>query len=420
MGMTIIEKILARASGQAKVSPGDLAVVEVDSVLMLDTNFLAVQRREVLKLHDPDKIAVIYDHLVPPPDRAAADAHANGREFVKKFGIKRFHDVGPDQGISHVIAAENGYALPSMVLVCSDSHTCAGGAFNCAARGIGFPDLMYVITTGKTWFQVGGTVRYDITGKLPHGVAAKDVFLHLAGTYGNHANQNVEIGGPGLANLTINARRTLAAMGAELSADFITFEHDAVLEDYLKGRAKQPFTPVAPDQDAVYVTRRTVDLSAMKPLVALPDSVISNSAPVGDVAGTAIHQAFIGSCANGTLEDLEAAAAVVNGRKVAAGVRLLVTPGSQAIYRAALKAGYIEKLMDAGAVVTPATCGACFGGHMGVLGPNETCITSSTRNFKGRMGDASAKIYMASSATVAASAIAGTIVHPGEFLGDAP
>jgi 3-isopropylmalate/(R)-2-methylmalate dehydratase large subunit len=418
-GMTIVEKILARASGQASVKPGDLAVVEVDSVLMLDTNFLAVQRREILKLSDPDKIAVIYDHFVPPPDRAAAEAQAYGRGFVKKFGIKRFHDIGPDQGISHVIAAEHGYALPGAVLVCSDSHTCAGGAFNCAARGVGFPDLMYVITTGKTWFKIGETVRYDLQGALPVGVAAKDVFLHIAGTFGDHTNQNVEFGGEGLKNVTVNARRTLAAMGAELSAEFITFEADDALADFLRSRTTTPYTPVAPDADAAYAERRTIDLTTQKPLVALPDSVIANSAPVGEVAGTAINQAFIGSCANGTLEDLAAAAAVVNGRKVASGVRFLVTPGSQAIYRAALKAGYVQTLMDAGAVVTPATCGACFGGHMGVLGPGETCITSSTRNFKGRMGDASARIYMASSATVAASAVAGHIAHPGEFLGSA-
>jgi len=419
MGMTIVEKIFARASGRAKVAPGDLVVVKVDTVVMLDVNFVPTLRRNVLKVHDPERVVVTYDHLVPAPDRANADAQAYGRDFVKRFGIKRFHDVGLNQGISHSIVAEKGYALPGSVLVCSDSHTCSAGAFNCAARGIGYPDMIYVLTMGETWFRVGETIRYDLVGTLPEGVSAKDLFLHIAGTYGDHTNQNAEFGGPGLASLPINARRTLATMGAELSAEFATFEADALLIDYVTARNPVPFEPQHPDPDAVYADRRVIDLGALTPLVALPDAVIRNSAPVAEVAGTAIDQAFIGSCANGTIDDLAEAARVVAGRRVAPGVRLLVTPSSQAIFREALAAGYVQTLMEAGAVVTPSTCGACFGGHMGVLGPNETCITASTRNFKGRMGDPSARIYMASPATVAASAIAGRIVSAAELGGRA-
>jgi 3-isopropylmalate/(R)-2-methylmalate dehydratase large subunit len=417
MGMTILEKIFARAGGRPKVSPGDLVVVDVDTTVMLDTNFYATLRRNVLKMHDPEKVVVIYDHVVPAPDQKTAEAHAYGRAFVKQFGIRRFHDVGPDQGISHAVIAERGYARPGSILVCSDSHTCSGGAFNCAARGIGFPDMIYVLTTGKTWFRVGETVRYDFVGKLPMNVYAKDIFLHIAGTYGDHANQNIEYGGPGLASLTVDARRTLAAMGAELSAEFVTFEADLRLLDHMRARGVQDFRAQHPDDDAVYVARRTIDLSSLAALVAKPDAVIRNSFAVGAVAGTPIQQAFIGSCANGTLDDLASAAEVVKGRHVAPGVRFIVTPGTQGIFRAALKAGYVQTLMEAGAVVTPATCGACFGGHMGVLGPDETCITSSTRNFKGRMGDPTARIYMASSATVAASAIAGCISAPDATSG---
>lgn len=412
MGMTILEKIFARASGRPKVSPGDLVMVDVDTTVMLDTNFYATVRRNVLKVHDPEKVAVIYDHVVPAPDQRTAEAHVYGRDFVRRFGIRRFHDIGPDQGISHAVVAERGYALPGTILVCSDSHTCAGGAFNCAARGIGYPDMIYVLTTGKTWFRVGETIRYDLVGVLPEGVYAKDVFLHIAGTYGDHANQNVEYGGPGLAGLTIDARRTLAAMGAELSAEFVTFEADDRLVEYIATRDPSSFQAQHPDPDASYAARRVIDLSGLRPLVAKPDAVIKNSFAVEEVAGTPIQQAFIGSCANGTLDDLASAARAVEGRRVAPGVRFIVTPGSQGVYRAALKAGYIQTLMEAGAVVTPATCGACFGGHMGVVGPDETCITSSTRNFKGRMGDPSARIYMASSATVAASAVAGRIARP--------
>jgi len=414
MGMTIVEKILARASGQAKISPGDLAVVDVDSTVMLDTNFQPALRREIHKVHDPEKIVLIYDHFVPAPDREAAEAQAMGRAFVKKFGIERFHDVGQDQGISHVIVSERGYGLPGTVLVCSDSHACAAGATNCAGRGTGFPDLLHAVTTGKTWFRVGGTVRYDLTGRLNAHVSAKDVFLHIAGTYGDHANLNVEYGGPALAHLGIDPRRTLAAMGAELSAEFTVFECDQYLIDYIKARNPAPFEGQNPDADATYLARRTIDLGALEPLVAMPDKVLMNSVPVSKAAGTAIDQAFVGSCANGSLEDIAAVAEVLKGRKVAKGVRFVITPGSQAIYRAAVAKGYFNTLVEAGALVTPATCGACFGGHMGVLGPGETCITSSTRNFKGRMGDPTARIFMASSATVAASAVAGRIVHPGE------
>lgn len=413
MGMTIAEAILARASGRDEVRPGDLVVVDIDTVVMLDTSFFKTLRREVLKVHNPDNVAVIYDHVVPAPDLAAAEAHAYGRGFVKKFGIKRFHDVGPDQGISHAVVADNGYALPGSVLVCSDSHTCAGGAFNAAARGIGYPDMIYALTTGKAWFQVGETVRYDLTGSLRPGVSAKDLFLYIADKYGEHANQNVEYGGPAIAALSMNARRTIAAMGAELSAEFVTFEPDDRLIAFMMERSDRPFQPVMPAADAKYRARHTIDLDRLEPLVALPDAVINNSRPISAVAGERIDQAFIGSCANGTLDDLAEAARVVAGRQVAPGVRFLVTPSSQAVARAAAKAGYLQTLIEAGAVITPATCGACYGGHMGLLGPGETCITASTRNFKGRMGDKTARIFMASPATVAASAIAGRITHPG-------
>src|ERR1051325_10164497 len=409
MGMTIIEKILACKSGVDKVAPGDLAVVNIDLVVMIDLSFSQASWREVLKVHDPDKVVVVFDHDVPASNRAAAAMHARGREFARRFGIKRVHDVGPDQGISHVVVADNAYALPGTVMACSDSHTCSAGALNCAARGLGAPDLLYALTTGKTWFRVGETVRYDLEGRLGEGVSTKDLFLHIAGTYGDHANQNVEFGGPALAHLSIDARRTLTTMGAELSAEFATFEPDETLIAYVKSRNPVPFEPQYPDPDAVYAARRRIDLGKLPPMLALPDRVIRNTVPVEAAAGEPIQQAFIGSCANGTLDDLAEAARVLAGRRVALGGRLLVTPGSQRIAAAATKAGYVQTLLDAGAVVTPATCGACYGGHMGVLGPGETCVTASTRNFSGRMGAPTARICMASPATVAASTDAGRI-----------
>ena len=417
MGMTITEKILSRASGQTPVAPGDVAVVDVETAVLMDMTFLPEGWREVLKVHDPAKVAIVFDHLAPAPTTQAAQAHRTGRQFAERFGIARLHDIGADQGIAHAVVADRGYALPGTVLVNGDSHTCAAGAFNCAARGVGGPDMLFAITTGKAWFQVGETVRYDFTGRLRPGVSAKDIFLFIAGEYGAHVNQNIEYGGAGMSTISLNGRRTLATMGAELSAEFVIFEPDDALQDYMRSvNPDAKWFPTWPDDDAAYHARRSIDLETLEPLVALPDAVVNNSVPVAAVAGQHIDQAFIGSCANGTLDDLAVAAKIVAGRKVAKGTRLLVTPGTQAIYRAALKADYIETLMEAGAVVTPATCGACSGGHMGVVGPDEVCITASTRNFKGRMGDPSARIFMGSPATVAASALRGVITHPGEFF----
>jgi len=417
MGMTMTEKILARAGGVAEVKPGDVAVVDVETAVLMDMTFLPEGWREVLKVKDPKKIAIIFDHLVPAPTIQAAAAQRIGRQFAAKFGIERLHDVGADQGIAHAVVADRAYAVPGTVLVNGDSHTCAAGAFNCAARGVGGPDMLYAITTGKAWFRVGDTIRYDMTGKLKPGVSAKDIFLTIAGEHGAHVNQNVEYGGPGMSSLSINGRRTLATMGTELSAEFVIFEPDAALAEYVRERnpgATQH--PTTPDPDARYAARRKLDLGAIEPLVALPDAVVNNSVKLSQVAGQKIDQAFVGSCANGTLDDLAVAAKVVKGRQVARGVRFIVTPGTQATYRAALKAGYIETLLEAGAVVTPATCGACIGGHMGVLAPDEVCITASTRNFKGRMGDPSSRVFMASPATVAASALAGSITSAAEFF----
>ena len=416
MGMTAIEKILAKNSGQEVVKPGDLVVVMVGTAVLYDNNFVPSIWREILKVHDPERVVVVFDHRVPAKDIISATAQKTGRDFVKKFNIERFHDVGAKQGISHVLVAEHGYALPGSVLVCGDSHTCSAGVFNCAARGTGAPDMFYAVTKGETWFRVGETIRYDFEGALKAPVSMKDVFLHIADTYGSHANQNVEFGGGALPGLSINARRTMTTMCAELSAEFATFEPDDVMLDYVRERNPAPFEAQYPDEDANYLHRRTINLDEMEPLVALPDSVLENSQKVADVAGTHIDQAFIGSCANGTLDDFAAAAAVLKGNKVASNVRLLITPGTQNIYLDALRHGYIETLIEAGAVVTNATCGACGGGHLGVLAAGENCITASTRNFKGRMGDPDAKVYMGSPATVAASAIKGTIADPRDFV----
>jgi 3-isopropylmalate/(R)-2-methylmalate dehydratase large subunit len=406
----MIEKLLARKAGVERVRPGDLVTVDVDLCVLIDLQF-ATRWLQPTRIHDPEKVAVVMDHAVPAPSIKDAAGGPLARKFVADFGIKRFYDVGR-HGICHQVIAENGLARPGEVLACTDSHTCAAGAYNTAARGLGPAEVFSILCTGRTWFQVAPTIRYELTGAKPEGVSGKDVFLHLANEFGDAANTNLEFGGPGLASVPVHDRRTIATQGAEVSADFSTFGVDDVLREYLDEHGVTGFEAADADPDASYVDVRTIDLSRLEPYVARPGTVSRNGVPVSGIEHRRIDQAFIGSCANGQLEDLRIAAGILRGRTVAPGVRLLVTPASQRVYRDALRLGYLQDIADAGGVVTNSTCGACFGYHMGVVGPGEVCLTSSTRNFTGRMGSTEAEIYMASPATVAASAVAGVITDP--------
>jgi 3-isopropylmalate/(R)-2-methylmalate dehydratase large subunit len=363
------------------------------------------------RIHDPGKLAVVMDHAVPAPTIKDAAGGPHARKFVADFGIERFYDVGR-HGICHQVVAENGLARPGEILACTDSHTCAAGAYNTAARGLGPAEVYSIMCTGTTWFQVAPTIRYELDGVKPQTVSGKDIFLHIANEYGDAANLNLEFGGAGLGGIGMHDRRTIATQCAEISADFGTFEPDDMLTSFLDSRGVTGYTASTPDSDATYQDVRHIDLATLEPYVARPGTVSRNGLPVSRLDRQKVDQAFIGSCANGQLEDLAVAAEVVRGKSVAAGVRLLVTPASQAVYRDAMRLGYLQDLADAGAVITNSTCGACFGYHMGVLGPGEVCITSSTRNFTGRMGSTEAEIFMASPATVAASAIAGYITDP--------
>ena len=410
MGMTMIEKILARSAGLDSVRPGQTVVSEVDTTVLIDLQF-SLGWTQPLRIADASKVAVIMDHIVPAASLRDAEGGVLARAFVEKFGIERFYDVG-QHGICHQVIAENALALPGQVLACTDSHTCAAGAFNNAARGLGFPEMVSILCTGKTWFVVAPTIRYELVGSKPEMISGKDIFLHVAGTYGDATNHNLEFGGPGLQSVPMNDRRTIATQGAEVSADFTTFGADEICRAYLDERTDQPYTPADADPDAEYAAVREVDLSTLEPYIARPGTVSRNSLPVSAVEPRKLDQCFIGSCANGQLEDLRIAAEVLRGKRVAAGTRLVVTPGSQQVYLDALRAGYIESIAAAGGVVTNSTCGACGGLHLGLLGPGEVCLTASTRNFTGRMGSKDAEIYMASPATVAASAVAGHIVDP--------
>lgn len=414
MGMTMTEKILARASGRTRVQPGELVVCNIDRTVLLDLSFRGIaEDKRLLRLHDPNKVAIVLDHSVPAPTVVDAENHIRARAFAKEFGIRHLYDVGA-HGICHQIIAEHALGLPGTMLACADSHTCAAGALNCAARGTG-SETLSILCTGQTWYRVGPTIQYILEGTLPERLAPKDIFLYIAGTYGDHVNTNVEFGGPALATLSVMQRHTIAAMCAEISAEFAIFPADQALLDYLAPRTTTPFEPVASDPDATFAAVRTINLRGLEPQVALPHSVVNNVKPVRELRDIAINQAFVGSCANGKLEDIAMAAQLIAGKQVAPGVRFIVTPGSQDIYMQALRAGYIETLVAAGAVVTNATCGACAGLHMGIIGAGERCITSSTRNFQGRMGSPNAEVFLASSESVTAAAITGKITDPREI-----
>lgn len=409
MGMTMTEKILARA-GRDTVGAGDTVVCRVDMNVLIDLMF--TKWPDPVKIADPDRTAIILDHAVPAPSLADANAGTTARAFAREFAIEKFFDVGR-HGICHQVIAENALALPGQVLTCTDSHTCAGGAHNTAARGLGPAEVIAVLCTGQTWYTVGPTIRYQLEGTLPAGVGGKDVFLHLAGTYGDAANHNLEFGGPGLRSVPMNDRRTIATQGAEVSADFSIFEFDEQCGEFLAAHGAQDYRPAGPDPDAGYAEVRTTDLSVLEPYVARPGKVSGNALPISQIEnrGEPVLHRILRQRPAGGSEDRRPDPPRPRRRRR---VRLIVTPASQQVYRDAVRLGYVQDLADAGAVVTNSTCGACFGYHMGVLGDGEVCLTASTRNFRGRMGSASAEIYMASTATVAVSAITGHITDPRE------
>ena len=419
MGMTMSEKILARHAGVPAVSAGDILTCQVDVAVCHDMFFTVagqIDFERVNKIADPDKCVVLLDHAVPAPTAKDALGAVKARAFVKKHGIKNFYDVG-EHAVIHQLLVEKGFAAPGRLIAAGDSHTCAAGAMNAAARGFGPAEMMYIWCKGETWYQVSPTILYNLHGSFTsQAVTGKDLFLYIAGVYGDATNMNVEFGGEGVGNMTIPQRQSVATMCAEINAEFAIFPCDNVLREFLESRGDQAVNAVDPDPDAVYYDIRDIDLSSLMPYVALPHYIPNNCCPVADVEGTKIHQVLVGSCSNGRLEDIALVASIVKGKRVARGVRFIVTPASQKIYLEALKEGYLETLVEAGAVVTNATCGACYGGHMGLLGPGERCLSTTTRNFKARMGDADSEVMLCAPATAAASALTGRITDPREFL----
>ncbi len=414
MGMTLAEKILARTSGQEKVTPGQYVTANIDLAMAhegMAAVFVNLAKVGWSKVWDPSRIVSILDHYVPAPTERSAEIHKIIRAAVKQWGIQNFY--GERAGICHQVLPEKGHVLPGMLIVGTDSHTTTYGAFGAAGTGIGFTDMAYVFATGKLWFKVPETIQFHLQGKLPERVMSKDIILYVAGKYSAEAAQYkaVEFVGPLAEGMSIASRMTMSNMAVEIGAKFGFFVPDLKVSEFLERRAQKPFSLIAPDGDAKYEAFYRVDVSSLEPQVAFPFSV-DNVRPVSEAREIRIHQAFIGSCTNGRLEDLHMAAKILNGRKVHPDVRLLVIPASWEIYRQAIKDGTLDTLIEAGAVIGNSSCGPCFGAHMGLLGSDENCIATINRNFKGRMGSQKAQVFLASPATVAASALEGRITDP--------
>ncbi|MCW4047307.1 MAG: homoaconitase large subunit [Candidatus Bathyarchaeota archaeon] len=419
--MNITEKILAKASGKTSVRPGEIVEANVDMVMVHDlTGPLAVEafrRIGMEKVWDNQKAVVILDHQVPAESVKVAELHKMMRQFAKEQGI-RLYDVGKG-GICHQVMPEKGHVLPSTVIVGADSHTCTYGAFGAFATGIGSTEAAAVFATGRIWLKVPSAIRVNVEGKFRKYTAPKDLILHVIGKLGagGAIYKSVEFTGSTIREMSVAGRMTLCNMTVEMGAKNGIVEPDETTRDFLKGRTTKPLAPfesLKSDADAAYEKVVDIDVADLGSQVACPAQV-DNVKPASELSNVTLDQAFIGSCTNGRIEDLRAAAEILKGRQVKDGVRTLVIPASQEVYRQALNEGLIEIFTDAGALVCGSTCGPCLGGHIGLLAPGETCVSTSNRNFIGRMGSTQANVYLASPATVAASAVTGHITDPQEL-----
>jgi homoaconitate hydratase family protein len=419
MSYTLAEKILKTHSKVEKISPGQFVEADIDLIMVHEQLggriHLEYEKLGIDYVWDPNKIFFILDHWVPAPTINAARMHQDCVKFAEKY--KFVHNMGINKGICHQVLPELGFSRPGMLIVGSDSHTTTYGAFNCLSTGIGATDVSVVFATGKLWFRVPESIKVELTGSLNKGVMSKDFILTMIGEISTKGAiyKSLEFHGAGSSWLSIDSRMTIANMVVEAGAKFGVFLPDEKLKLWLKNRTNQPYQFVEPDGNAEYEKELVYDLSDITPVIAKPSNP-GNLATIEEVQGEEIDQAFLGSCTNGRMEDLRIAAKILKGKKIHPKTKLIVTPASREIYMNALTEGLIEIFVDAGAIVTHSTCGACIGGHLGVLGPNERCISSTNRNFIGRMGDPSSEIFLASPATVAASALKGKISDPREVL----
>lgn len=418
MGMTMTQKILAAHAGLDTVVAGQLIEADLDLVLGNDiTSPVAIH--EIEKMHvdgvfHKDKIALVMDHFVPNKDIKSAEHCKCVREFACKHEITNYYDVG-QMGIEHALLPEKGLTVAGDVIIGADSHTCTYGALGAFSTGVGSTDMAAGMATGKAWFKVPSAIKVVVTGKPGKYISGKDVILHLIGTIGvdGALYQSLEFTGDGIANLTMDDRFTIANMAIEAGAKNGIFPVDELAENYMKAHSKRPYHIYEADADAEYEREIVIDLSTLKSTVAFPH-LPENTKTIDEVGDLKIDQVVIGSCTNGRLDDLRCAAEILKGKKVADGVRVIIIPATQQIYLDAMEEGLLKIFIEAGAIVSTPTCGPCLGGYMGILAQGERCVSTTNRNFVGRMGHVESEIYLASPAVAAASAVTGKLSGPNE------
>lgn len=422
MEMTLTEKILARASGRDHVRAGDIVQAEVDLVFGQDTTMplavLELRRMEVDRVFDPGKVAVVCDHFVPNATLEAAEKTKMLRDFAREQGLFHYYEAGRggNFGIEHALLPEEGLIRPGSVVVGADSHTTSYGALGAFASGFGSTDVAATMALGNIWLRVPETMRFVYEGQLEPWVGAKDLVLHTIGQIGvaGALYRCMELTGPVIQALSTDQRLTMCNMGVEAGAKSTIVPPDDETRRYLQERGIEEWVPLAGDAGAHYASVTRIDVTGMEPQVACPSSP-DNVRPVSQVAGTALDAVFVGSCTNGRIEDLRVAAQILEGRRVSSRVRLIVIPATQNIFLQAMAEGLLETLARAGAAVSTPTCGPCFGGHMGLLAAGERVISTSNRNFVGRMGHPKSEVFLSSPAVAAASAVVGRIAHPDEI-----
>ncbi len=414
MGMTMTQKILAAHAGLDQVEAGQLIEAQLDMVLGNDiTSPVAIKEFEKYgfdQVFDLGKVAMVMDHFAPNKDIKAAQQCKACRTFACAKNIEHFYDVG-EMGIEHALLPEKGIVAPGECIIGADSHTCTYGALGAFSTGVGSTDMAAGMATGKCWFKVPGAIRFVLEGTLAPNVSGKDVILHIIGRIGvdGALYRSMEFVGDGVASLSMDDRLTICNMAIEAGAKNGIFEVDDVTRAYVKGRVQHEYREYRADADAVYEQTYTIDLSTIKPTVAFPH-LPENTKTVDEITEPiAIDQVVIGSCTNGRISDMEAAARILKGKHIAKGVRCIIIPATQSIYKECIRRGFMDIFIDAGCVVSTPTCGPCLGGYMGILAEGERCVATTNRNFVGRMGHVDSEVYLASPATAAASAIAGVI-----------
>ncbi len=416
MGMTLTQKILAAHSGQETVKVGQLIDVQLDMVLGNDiTTPVAINefhKAGFTKVFDKDKVSIVLDHFTPNKDIKSATQSKQCREFACQHCITHFYDVGK-MGIEHALLPEQGIVTAGDTVIGADSHTCTYGALGAFSTGGGSTDMAAAMATGKLWFKVPGAIRFELLGKLQPQVSGKDVILSIIGQIGvdGALYRSMEFTGPGVANLTMDDRLCIANMAIEAGAKNGIFPVDAVTMAYMEGRGQRAPQIFTADEDAEYEQTITIDLSEIVPTVSYPH-LPDNTHPASEGKDIKIDQVVIGSCTNGRMEDMEAAYEILNGKEIAKGVRGIIIPGTMDIYKECINRGYTMAFINAGCIVSTPTCGPCLGGYMGILAAEERCVSTTNRNFVGRMGHITSEVYLASPATAAASALTGYITDP--------